>query len=297
MKAIFWIAGAVVFYAYLGYAVWLWIWSLLSPRPVLRGWNEPLVSILMVVRNEEQTLNRKLSNLVALDYPPDRLELIVASDGSSDRTAQILSEAAKDHRFHILVSAESKGKACRLNEALAVAQGEIAVFVDARQWIERDALRLLLENFVDPTVGCVSGELMLGDGASGEAEKRMGIYWRIEKKVRVLESASGSVVGATGALYAARRSLLQPIPPETILDDVLLPLQISRLGARVIFDGRARAWDDISCCRLRRGCSAARTRYSSASSVTSFSGWACRLLWQRCWWLRLSCLELCTAPL
>jgi cellulose synthase/poly-beta-1,6-N-acetylglucosamine synthase-like glycosyltransferase len=244
MKAIFWIAGAVVFYAYLGYAVWLWIWSLLSPRPVLRGWNEPLVSILMVVRNEEQTLNRKLSNLAALDYPPNRLEFIVASDGSSDRTAEILSEAAKDERFHILASAESKGKACRLNEALAVAQGEIAVFVDARQWIERDALRLLLENFVDPTVGCVSGELMLGDGASGEAEKRMGIYWRIEKKVRVLESASGSVVGATGALYAARRSLLQPIPPETILDDVLLPLQISRQGARVIFDGRARAWDD-----------------------------------------------------
>jgi poly-beta-1,6-N-acetyl-D-glucosamine synthase len=224
--------------------VWLWIWSLLSPRPVLRGWNEPLVSILMVVRNEEQTLNSKLSNLAALDYPPDRLEFIIASDGSSDRTAQILSDAAKDNRFHILVSPESKGKACRLNEALAVAQGEIAVFVDARQWIERDALRLLLENFVDPTVGCVSGELMLGDAASGEAEKRMGIYWRIEKKVRVLESASGSVVGATGALYAARRSLLQPIPPETILDDVLLPLQISRQGARVIFDGRARAWDD-----------------------------------------------------
>jgi biofilm PGA synthesis N-glycosyltransferase PgaC len=244
MKAVFWIAGAVVFYAYLGYAVWLWIWSLLSPRPVLRGWNEPLVSILMVVRNEEQTLNSKLSNLAALDYPPDRLEFIIASDGSSDRTAQILSDAAKDNRFHILVSSESKGKACRLNEALAVAQGEIAVFVDARQWIERDALRLLLENFVDPTVGCVSGELMLGDAALGEAEKRMGIYWRIEKKVRVLESASGSVVGATGALYAARRSLLQPIPPETILDDVLLPLQISRQGARVIFDGRARAWDD-----------------------------------------------------
>jgi cellulose synthase/poly-beta-1,6-N-acetylglucosamine synthase-like glycosyltransferase len=244
MKAVFWIAGALVFYAYLGYAAWLWIWSHLSPRPVLRGWTEPLVSILMVVRNEEATLKSKLSNLAALDYPPDRLEFIVASDGSTDGTQQILSDAAKDDRFHILVSPESKGKACRLNEALAVAQGEIAVFVDARQQIEHDALRLLLENFVDPTVGCVSGELMLGDAASGEAEKRMGIYWRIEKKVRVLESASGSVVGATGALYAARRSLLQPIPPETILDDVLLPLQIARQGARVIFDGRALAWDD-----------------------------------------------------
>src|ERR1017187_9703778 len=90
----------------------------------------------------------------------------------------------------------------------------------------------------------MSGELMLGDAASGEAEKRMGIYRRIEKKIRALESASGSVVGVTGALYAARGSLLVPIPPETILNDVLLPLHVSRQGARVVFDGRARAWDD-----------------------------------------------------
>ncbi len=232
------------FYAYLGYAAWLWVWSRLSPKPVLRGANEPFVSIVMVVRNEERTLPRKLSNLAALDYPPERLEFVVVSDGSSDRTTEILSEAAKDGRFHILVSPEPKGKACRLNEALALAKGEIAVFMDARQKIEPDAVRLLLENFADPTVGCVSGELMLGDAASGEAEKRMGIYWRMEKKIRALESASDSVVGATGALYAARRSLLVPIPVETILDDVLFPLHVSRQGARVVFDGRARAWDD-----------------------------------------------------
>ena len=244
MKTLFWAATGVVFYAYLGYAVWLWIWSRLNPRPVLRGANEPLVSIVMVVRNEEATLPRKLSNLAALNYPPERLEFVVVSDGSSDKTAEILADTAKDARFHILASPKAKGKACRLNEALAAAKGEIAVFMDARQEIEQDAVRLLLENFTDPTVGCVSGELMLGDAASGEAEKRMGIYWRMEKKIRSLESASGSVVGATGALYAARCSLLAPIPAETILDDVLLPLQVARQGARVIFDGRARAWDD-----------------------------------------------------
>jgi cellulose synthase/poly-beta-1,6-N-acetylglucosamine synthase-like glycosyltransferase len=243
MKAIFWVAAAVVFYTYLGYPAWLWIWSHLSPKPVLGGWNEPFVTIVMVVRNEERTLPRKLSNLAALDYPRERLNIIVVSDGSEDRTAEILSEAARGERFRVVLSAEPKGKAFRLNEALAAATGEIVVFTDARQQIERDALPRLLENFVDPTVGCVSGELMLGDAASGEAEKRMGIYWRVEKKIRALESASGSVVGVTGALYAARRSLLSPIPPETILDDVLLPLQISRQGARVIFEGRARAWD------------------------------------------------------
>jgi biofilm PGA synthesis N-glycosyltransferase PgaC len=244
MKPIFWGAAGVVFYAYLGYAAWLWIWSHLSPKPVLRGTNEPTVSIVLVVRNEASTLPRKLSNLAALDYPRERIEFVVVSDGSSDRTAEILSEAAKDGRFHILISSEPKGKACRLNEALAAAKGEITVFMDARQEIEHDALRRLVENFADPTVGCVSGELMLGDATSGEAEKGMGMYWRVEKKIRELESASGSVVGATGALYAARTSLLAPIPAETILDDVLLPLNVSRQGARVIFDSRARAWDD-----------------------------------------------------
>jgi len=244
MKAVFWIGAGVTFYAYVGYAACLWVWSWLSPKPVQRGTNQPLVSMLMVVRNEEGTLPRKLRNLTALNYPPERMEFVVASDGSSDKTAEILLEVAKDERFNVLVAADPRGKACRLNETLAVAKGEIAVFVDARQEIEPDALRLLVENFADSTVGCVSGELMLGHATSGEAEKGMGIYWRIEKKIRELESASGSVVGATGALYAARTSLLSPIPPETILDDVLLPLNIARQGSRIIFDGRARAWDD-----------------------------------------------------
>jgi cellulose synthase/poly-beta-1,6-N-acetylglucosamine synthase-like glycosyltransferase len=244
MKALFWGAAGLVFYAYLGYWAWLWVWSRLSPKPVIRGANEPFVSIVMVVRNEERTLPRKLSNLATLNYPPELVEYIIVSDGSSDRTTEILSEAAQDERFHILGSPEPKGKASRLNEALAVAKGEIAVFMDARQEIEHDALRLLLENFTDPTVGCVSGELMLGDRATGEAEKRMGVYWQMEKTIRELESASGSVVGATGALYAARSSLLVPIPAETILDDVFLPLHVSRKGARVVFDSRARAWDD-----------------------------------------------------
>jgi biofilm PGA synthesis N-glycosyltransferase PgaC len=244
MKLLFWCASAFVFYAYLGYALLLWIWSWLSPRPVLRGTSRSSVSIVMVVRNEEIALPGKLRNLAQLDYPPERMEFIVVSDGSVDQTATILSEAAQDERFHLLTFAESRGKACRLNDALEVAKGEIVLFVDARQTIEPAALRLLLQNFEDPTVGCASGELMLGAAHSGEAEERMGIYWRIEKKIRELESASGSVVGATGALYAVRRSLLAPIPPETILDDVLFPLNISRQGARVIFDGRARAWDN-----------------------------------------------------
>ncbi len=109
--------------------------------------------------------------------------------------------------------------------------------------IEPDAVRLLLENFADPDVGCASGELMLGDPRHGEAARGMGLYWRIEKTVRELESKSGSVVGATGAIYAVRRNLLVAVPPETILDDVYIPMYVVRQGARVVFEPQARAWD------------------------------------------------------
>jgi cellulose synthase/poly-beta-1,6-N-acetylglucosamine synthase-like glycosyltransferase len=125
-----------------------------------------------------------------------------------------------------------------------VAQGEVVVFTDARQKIEHGALRTLVSNFADPEVGCVSGELMLGDPNGAESGKGMGMYWRIEKKIREWEAASGSVVGATGAFYAARRELLTPIPPETILDDVYTPMHVVRQGKRVIFEPQARAWDN-----------------------------------------------------
>jgi poly-beta-1,6-N-acetyl-D-glucosamine synthase len=243
MKALFWVATVVVAYAYFGYAAWMWILSRLRPWPIIRGAVQPFVSVVMVLRDEEKTLARKLHNLSALDYPASKIELIVASDGSSDSTEQILLQAAKSDRFRALIFAESKGKAARLNDALAVATGEIVLFVDARQKIEPQALRLLMENFVDVSVGCASGELMLGDSDSGEAENGIGVYWRAEKMIREWESASGSVAGATGALYAARRSLLVPVPEGTILDDVFLPMHVARQGGRVIFDERARAWD------------------------------------------------------
>lgn len=253
MKYVFWLAASLVGYSYLGYPAWLWLRSRWSPRPVRRGFVEspaaPAVTAVMVVRNEEAIIARKLNNLLTLDYPQAKLDVVVVSDGSSDRTPAILSDFARDSgpptRVRALMKPVSQGKAAGLNDAIQLATGEVLLFTDARQHIEAGALRLLIENFADPGVGAASGELMLGDPTSGETGKGMGLYWRIEKKVRELESASGSVAGATGAIYCARRSLLDasPLPPGTILDDVLLPMQIVRKGFRVIFDSRARAWD------------------------------------------------------
>ncbi len=243
MKWVFWISVALIAYSYVGYAVWLWIRSRWRVRPVQRRPFTPFVSIVLVVRNEEKLLEEKLHNLRALNYPAERREIIVVSDGSTDGTVAVLAKWANPAGVAGLNNVECRGKAAGLNDALATARGEIVFFTDVRQKLEPDSLQLLLENFADSEVGCVSGELMLGDPGSGEANKGIGLYWKIEKQVREMESASGSVIGATGAIYAARRELISAIPQGTILDDVYIPMQIVRQDKRVIFDSRARAWD------------------------------------------------------
>src|ERR1700687_4908885 len=259
IKYIFWLAAALVGYSYLGYPAWLWLRSRWSPRPVRRSSGQssgqssrqssspssavPAVTAVMVVRNEEAVIARKLENLLTLDYPQAKLDLVVISDGSRDRTPAILADYARDSRvrtrLRTLIKPASEGKAAGLNDAIKLATGDVLLFTDARQQIESNALRLLIENFADPDVGAASGELMLGDPASGETGRGMGLYWRIEKKIRELESASGSVAGPTGAIYCARRTLLDSLPEGTVLDDVLLPMQVVRRGSRVIFDSRA----------------------------------------------------------
>ena len=239
----FWAAVALIAYTYAGYPLWLWARSHWRPAPVAAAAIEPSVSIVMVVRNEEHTLEAKLQNLMSLDYPEPLLEIVVVSDGSTDGTEAILHKHAQSPRVKAVLNQLSRGKASGLEDALSVAGGDIVVFTDARQKIESPGLRALVANFADPQVGCVSGELMLGDLDSGEKIQGMGLYWRIEKTVRELESASGSVVGATGALYAVRRELVRPAPAETLLDDVYVPMEVVRAGKRVVFEPEARAWD------------------------------------------------------
>jgi biofilm PGA synthesis N-glycosyltransferase PgaC len=243
MKFVFWTSAALLAYAYLGYPAWLWLRSRYRPRPVNAAPYTPSISIALAVRNEAAVLDGKLKNLLELDYPEGSSEVVVVSDGSSDRTNDILNYYATDGRVRIVLHAESRGKAACLNDAVAVARGELIVFNDARQKIEQGALRLLAAQFADPAVGCASGELMLGDPGAGEVVRGVGLYWRIEKSIREMESAAGSVVGASGALYAVRRNLLVPVPAGTILDDVYIPMHVAREGFRVVFVPSARAWD------------------------------------------------------
>ena len=243
MTLVFWAAVSFIGYAYFGYVGWLWLRRGWRPRRVQTAPYTPFISIVLIVRNEAACLERKMRTLMELDYPPDLVEILVMSDGSTDGTNRLLAEFGGVPRVRVILSPEARGKAARLNEALTVVSGEIVVFMDARQKIRKDAVRVLMENFADPDVGCASGELILGNPDFAEADRGLGLYWKIEAAIRNLESACGSVVGATGAFYAVRRSMLVALPREVILDDVFIPMQVVRQGARVVLEPRASIWD------------------------------------------------------
>ena len=246
MEILFWSASALVLYVYVGYPALLAVWARVAPRPVNRAAVTPAVSIVLAVRNEAATIRKRLNNLLAADYPADRIQIVVVSDGSTDATADIV---ASYRGLVDVVLLPPGGKARALNAGVAAARHSVLVFADARQTFAPDALRRLVAPMADPRVGGVSGELVL-DCESGGAESTIGegigLYWRYEKWLRRHESAIGSVLGTTGAIYALRRDLWRPLPADTILDDVLTPMQAVLSGARVVFEGSARAYDCVS---------------------------------------------------
>lgn len=243
MRFLFWFSLATVAYAYAGYALLLALLARLRTLPVLKGPIRPTVSIILAAHNEEANLARKLANLYALDYPAQRVQIIVASDGSTDRTNQILQE--HQDRVAAVVLPIAGGKASALNHGVEAATGELLVFMDVRQHVAPNAVSELVERLADPGVGAVSGELHLETPDGQPSADALGIYWKIEKRVRKLESATGSVVGVTGALFAMRRELYVPLPPGTLLDDVLTPMYVARAGKRVVFQETAIARDTI----------------------------------------------------
>lgn len=244
MKWIFWISLLFIGYTYVGYPLWLYLRTLWQPRPWRQVEGFPSVSVVMAVRNEAERIEQKLHNLFELDYPSDRLEIIVISDGSQDSTPAILTRYPKD-RLRVIHHPEHQGKAAALNAGIREARGEIVVFVDVRQQLDPLAVRYLVSNFADPGVGCVTGELALRKERQVSVQTGVQFYWRYEKQIRSFEARLDSTTGATGALYAVRRELLVSLPEGTILDDAYLPLHVVRQGFRSVFDDRARAWDSL----------------------------------------------------
>jgi cellulose synthase/poly-beta-1,6-N-acetylglucosamine synthase-like glycosyltransferase len=205
--------------------------------------NHPVVTILIVAHNEARWIARKIESCLALDYPRTQLHIVVASDGSTDTTAEI-AQKYEPHGVSVVAFETRRGKASVLNAVVPTLSGQIVLLADARQVFDRQALATLVQNFADPDVGAVSGELVVSTAGAAGIGEGVGFYWRYEKAIRRHESCYDSTVGATGAIYAIRRELFTPIPGDTLLDDVAIPLDIVRLGYRVLFEPGAQAFDE-----------------------------------------------------
>lgn len=251
LLAAFWGSAALVAFTFAGYPLLVWLQARLWPEHEVPDFDAhdpdaplPAVSVVLCVHDAADAVVAKLRDLARLDYPRERVEILIACDGCSDGTADAC-RGMDDGHLRLLEFPQRRGKAACLVDAVAAASGEVLLLVDVRQRIEPAALRRLVARLSDPAIGAVSGALCF-ESPDGGFGRSVDAYWRYEKLIREAESRSGSTIGVTGALYAMRRELFQPIPAGTVLDDVLLPMQVLARGRRVVFEPGAVAWDRAS---------------------------------------------------
>ncbi len=271
MNWLFWSAIALVIYTYIGYPVQLWLTSRLLPKPVQRGSQTPEVVMIVVGHNEAHRIEAKIRTCLNQDYPADKLSVLVVSDGSTDRTHDIVN-GFNDAQVQLLACPTRRGKAACLNDGVAHTQAPIIVFTDARQRLHPQAVAKLVANFSDPSIGAVSGELEFEQDDGTPFAEGIGAYWLYEKFIRNREALTGSVVGVTGALYAIRRQCFNPIPAETILDDVAIPMLAAMQGWRVSFESGAMAYDAPSSDAAKEKIRKVRTLAGNFQLISLFEG-------------------------
>ncbi len=233
----FWAAVGLTIYVYFGYPVALRLLiHIVGGKPIVRGERRPRVTLIISAFNEEQVIGKKIRNSLAVDYPAERLEILVVSDCSDDDTDAIV-EGFHGNGVRLLRMPERGGKTVGLNEAAKLAGGEILVFSDANAMYRKDAIRAMVRNFDDPTVGAVVGQSSYSESAN-DAEESESLYWRYETGIKRSESSLGSVVGGDGAIYAIRSELYRPMSADA-LSDFVNPCQIVEQGWRCIYEPEA----------------------------------------------------------
>jgi len=247
MKYLFWGCLGLIAYTYLIYPALVMAFARLFPRSYQKDDSmRPSVSMLVSAYNEEDVIQQKLENCLQIEYPQDRIEFLLGSDGSSDGTNAVL-EGINPPRFRTFLFPEREGKSAVINRLLPEAKGEIILFSDANSMYCPDAVNKLVRHFSDPAVGGVCGKLRLIDPqgtAGGDGE---GLYWRFENAIKRAEGALHSVVSANGAIFTVRKELLDPLPTHTAMnDDLLITMQIMKKGKRVIYEPGAVAEENTS---------------------------------------------------
>jgi cellulose synthase/poly-beta-1,6-N-acetylglucosamine synthase-like glycosyltransferase len=255
MKAVFWCSVGVVLYTFVIYPLLLVLLASLSQfwsdlrfaygrdnrRRIAVG--EPKVSLVIAAHNEEAVIGEKMRNSAVLDYPKDRLQILVGCDGCSDNTAE-LARASMLWNLKVIDYGNRSGKPAMLNKLVPEADGDILLFSDANTLFSTGSIRSIVRRFTSPEVGAVCGELRLMTPGGKPASE--GLYWRYECFLKILESRLNMLVGANGAIFAIRRSLYRPLPPTTINDDFLLAMDIRRQGYQVVYDPEACCYEETS---------------------------------------------------
>ena len=256
-RAVFWASVAFLAYTYVGYPLIMFVLSSLVQvkrdlefilaRRERRQRDEatelPAVTLGFAAYNEQDVIDAKLRNILELDYPAEKLEVIVVSDGSTDETDAIVERYA-GRGVRLLTDGERRGKAARINQVVAEASHPIVVLSDANTMYEPDALRSLVRHFEDERVGSVCGEVrLIGPDGSLESES---LYWRYEVMLKFMENKLDLVLGSNGPIYAVRKDLYEPIPDETIVDDFVIPMAIRSKGYRLVYDPEAVAHEQTT---------------------------------------------------
>lgn len=253
---LFWLCACVVAYAYIGYPLLVAALARRHGRtPETNGRGQaskfPALTVVVCAYDEESRIAARIADILGQDYPAGHLQILVVSDGSRDRTAEVATAiATSDHRVRVLALPTNAGKAAALNAAMATITTPIVAFTDARQRYAPGALQALIAPFMDPRVGAVTGELVILDApaanTSAAAAVEGGIYWRMEKRLRADEARLEWLHGVSGSVYALRRELFKQIPPGTILDDMWVPLQVTLADRWVWMARTAIAYDQTS---------------------------------------------------
>ena len=243
-EGVFWVAVALIAYTFAVFPVILWIRAKCVPRPVVSADIEPCVTLIVVAHNEAANMRQRIENILALDYSPERLNVLIVSDGSDDGTNEIVSEY-ENSRLRLL-ALPRVGKIAALNAGVAQATGDILAFSDANTTCDPESLRILVRPFADPTVGGVAGNqqyLTTHDAdptGAGECA-----YWSYDQKLKEWQSAAGSVTTTTGALYAIRRTLFEPIP-QSVADDAVISFRVIAKGFRLVYEPKAIATEPVA---------------------------------------------------
>jgi cellulose synthase/poly-beta-1,6-N-acetylglucosamine synthase-like glycosyltransferase len=251
LLAIFWGAILIIAYTYVGYPLMLLLLNRIRghAQPELVEETScvlPRVSLLIAAYNEEKVIAKKIENCLGLDYPTELLDIRIGSDGSSDKTNEIVKcYEQRDGRVKLLEFPRT-GKSGVINKAVPGIGAEIIVFSDANTMLECDSVKRLARRFADSRIGCVCGRLVYrnpGEVVSGKGES---LYWRYETSLKKMESTLGYVAGANGAIYAIRRCLFEPLPKTTINDDFTISMRIVLKGFRSVYDEKAIAYEDVA---------------------------------------------------